>query len=104
MFGLSRALQVWVYTEPTDMRKSFNRLSALVTVSARRCAVARVDGFESRSDDGRVTEINAAKAGEAATDGARAGQEMVGNLPKPPRGPGSVPKAERDPKRVWTRT
>ena len=31
MFGLSRALQVWVHTEPTDMRKSFNTLSALVT-------------------------------------------------------------------------
>jgi transposase len=31
VFGLSRALQVWVYTEPTDMRKSFNTLSALVT-------------------------------------------------------------------------
>lgn len=31
MFGLSRALQAWVYTEPTDMRKSFNTLSALAT-------------------------------------------------------------------------
>ena len=30
MFGLSRALQVWVHTEPTDMRKSFQTLSALV--------------------------------------------------------------------------
>jgi len=31
VFGLSRALQVWVHTEPTDMRKSFNTPSALVT-------------------------------------------------------------------------
>jgi RHS repeat-associated protein len=28
----------------------------------------------------------------------------VGTLPKPPTGPGAVPKAERDPKRVWTPT
>jgi len=36
VFGLSRALQVWVYTEPTDMRKSFNTLSALVTEEMHR--------------------------------------------------------------------
>ena len=36
MFGLSRALAVWVYTEPTDMRKSFNTLSALVTEEMHR--------------------------------------------------------------------
>ena len=36
MFGLSRALQVWVHTEPTDMRKSFNTLSALVTEEMHR--------------------------------------------------------------------
>ena len=31
MFGLSRALAIWVHTEPSDMPKSFNTLSALVT-------------------------------------------------------------------------
>ena len=36
MFGLSRALQVWLHTEPTDMRKSFNTLSALVTEEMHR--------------------------------------------------------------------
>ncbi|NNE18477.1 MAG: IS66 family insertion sequence element accessory protein TnpB [Myxococcales bacterium] len=36
MFGLSRALQVWVHTEPTDMRKSFNTLSALVSQEMHR--------------------------------------------------------------------
>jgi transposase len=36
VFGLSRALAVWVYTEPTDMRKSFNTLSALVTEEMHR--------------------------------------------------------------------
>ena len=36
MFGRSRALQVWVHTEPSDMRKSFNTLSALVTEEMHR--------------------------------------------------------------------
>jgi len=36
VFGLSRALQVWVHTEPADMRKSFNTLSALVTGEMHR--------------------------------------------------------------------
>jgi len=36
VFGLSRALQVWVHTEPTDMRKSFNTLSALVSEEMHR--------------------------------------------------------------------
>ena len=30
------------------------------------------------------------------------GVENAGVLPKPPTGPGTVPKAERDPKRTWT--
>lgn len=36
MFGLSRALQAWVHAEPTDMRESFNTLSALVTEEGGR--------------------------------------------------------------------
>ena len=36
LFGRSRALQVWVHTEPSDMRKSFNTLSALVTEEMHR--------------------------------------------------------------------
>jgi len=34
--------------------------------------------------------------------GAEVASEMVGNLPKPPRGKGSVPKAERDPQRTFS--
>jgi len=33
---------------------------------------------------------------------ATGGVDKVGSLPKPPRGPSSMPKAQRDPKRVWT--
>src|SRR5690606_2118486 len=42
----------------------------------------------------------AIKAGRAADEAADAAR--VGNLPKPPTGPGRVPASERDPKRVWT--
>jgi hypothetical protein len=46
----------------------------------------------------------AAGAATAAAGAARAakGNGWVGSLPKPPRGPGSVPRAQRDPQRVWT--
>jgi transposase len=36
MIGLSRGLCVFAYTEPTDMRKSFNTLSALVEQELKR--------------------------------------------------------------------
>ena len=36
MIGLSRALSVFAYTEPVDMRKSFNTLSALVEEQMKR--------------------------------------------------------------------
>ena len=40
MIGLSRALNVFAYTEPVDMRKSFNTLSALVEEQMRRSVLA----------------------------------------------------------------
>ena len=36
MIGLPRGLSVFMYSEPTDMRKSFNTLSALVEVEMKR--------------------------------------------------------------------
>jgi RHS repeat-associated protein len=33
---------------------------------------------------------------------AAGGVDEVGSIPKPPTGPGSVPKSQRDPKRTWT--
>jgi RHS repeat-associated protein len=33
---------------------------------------------------------------------AAGGADEVGSIPKPPTGPGSVPKSQRDPKRTWT--
>ena len=36
MIGLSRGLCVFAYTEPTDMRKSFNTLSVLVEQEMKR--------------------------------------------------------------------
>jgi hypothetical protein len=41
-------------------------------------------------------------SGRAARQGLNAVEGVVGNLPKPPRGRGSVPQAQRDPKRAWT--
>jgi transposase len=40
MIGLSRALSVFAYTEPCDMRKSFNTLSALVEEQMQRSVLA----------------------------------------------------------------
>ena len=36
MIGLPRGLRVFMYSEPTDMRKSFNTLSALVEIEMKR--------------------------------------------------------------------
>ena len=36
MIGLPRGLSVFMYSEPTDMRKSFNTLSALVEIEMKR--------------------------------------------------------------------
>ena len=41
-------------------------------------------------------------SGRAARQVADGATDFVGSLPKPPRGVGSVPPAQRDPKRVWT--
>lgn len=52
--------------------------------------------------------IKAARGLEKAVDGSRAADKlgdagrMVGDLPKPPTGPGSVPIAQRDPQRRFT--
>jgi RHS repeat-associated protein len=43
--------------------------------------------------------VEALRRTDAATDAARG---MVGSVPKPPRGPGAVPKAERDPQRFFS--
>ncbi|MCX4239121.1 HNH endonuclease, partial [Paraliomyxa miuraensis] len=45
-----------------------------------------------------------ADVADAAGDVRKAarGIDSAGPLPKPPRGPGSVPKSQRDPQRVWT--
>jgi transposase len=40
VIGLSRALTVFAYTEPVDMRKSFNTLSALVEEQMKRSVLA----------------------------------------------------------------
>lgn len=40
MIGLSRALSAFAYTEPVDMRKSFNTLSALVEGQMQRSVLA----------------------------------------------------------------
>jgi transposase len=40
MIGLTRALSVFAYTEPVDMRKSFNTLSALVEQQMQRSVLA----------------------------------------------------------------
>jgi transposase len=40
VIGLSRALSVFAYTEPVDMRKSFNTLSALVEEQMKRSVLA----------------------------------------------------------------
>ena len=41
---------------------------------------------------------------EAGTPNEVGGEGHEGTVPKPPRGKGSVPKAQRDPKRVWNST
>lgn len=40
MIGLSRGLVVYAYTEPTDMRKSFNTLGALVEQEMKRSVLS----------------------------------------------------------------
>ena len=40
MIGLSRSLSVFGYTEPVDMRKSFNTLSALVEQEMKRSVLS----------------------------------------------------------------
>lgn len=40
MIGLSRGLVAWAYTEPCDMRKSFNTLSALVEQEMKRSVLS----------------------------------------------------------------
>ncbi|HKP58394.1 MAG TPA: IS66 family insertion sequence element accessory protein TnpB [Polyangiales bacterium] len=40
MIGLPRALNVYAYTEPVDMRKSFNTLSAVVEEQMKRSVLA----------------------------------------------------------------
>jgi hypothetical protein len=63
LFG---ALQVWLHTEPTDMCKSFNTLSALVTEEMRRrslpgrflCHVARLSQLRSPAEERSETSLN----------------------------------------------
>jgi transposase len=40
VIGLSRGLVAWAYTEPCDMRKSFNTLSALVEQEMKRSVLS----------------------------------------------------------------
>jgi len=79
VFGLSRALQVWVHTEPTDMRKSFRTLSALVTEEMHR-EVLSGDLFVFISRD-RRDDIRARKRGRAGRvhpNGTCAGEGVAG--------------------------
>lgn len=72
-----------------------------VAIDATAAAVPFVPG-------GAGTAIKAARGLEKAVDGARTADnlgdagKMVGDLPKPPTGPGSVPVAQRDPQRLFT--
>ena len=72
-----------------------------VAIDATAAAVPFVPG-------GAGTAIKAARGLEKAVDGARTADKlgdagkMVGDLPKPPTGPGSVPVAQRDPQRSFT--
>lgn len=55
--------------------------------------------------DARAMARSGPKAGPKASavgSGRSGGGDKVGSLPKPPTGKGSVPKADRDPKRTWT--
>ena len=72
-----------------------------VAIDATATAVPFVPG-------GAGTAIKAARGLEKAVDGVRTADKlgdagkMVGDLPKPPTGPGSVPIAQRDPQRRFT--
>lgn len=72
-----------------------------VAIDATAAAVSFVPG-------GAGAAIKAARGLEKAVDGARTADKfggagkMVGDLPKPPTGPGSVPVAQRDPQRLLT--
>lgn len=72
-----------------------------VAIDATAAAVPFVPG-------GAGTAIKAARGLEKAVDGARTAEKlgdagkMVGDLPKPPTGPGAVPVAQRDPQRLFT--
>ena len=45
MFNLERGLRYWLYSEPTDMRKSFHTLSGLVRNKIGGEAATQVHGF-----------------------------------------------------------
>lgn len=43
MLAIPDALQVYVYSEPTDMRRSFNRLEAMVKVDNSQEEISGID-------------------------------------------------------------